>query len=616
VFLDETRLLSEFRFRAGEEEALIHPILIGQLAREQSVFSGKLEKFGCRQTPPREGFAEAGDRSVIGGLWSATEPFLPSPAIRIEQLSGPSARASVSLRPYWMTEGVATATVNATRDGTAGDETEPSASNTGGGARVASPSKLSGVDGKAIFFQFDLGDVTVPAPSATESELVLTFVTELAVATYLHPKLDWQGPPPISDLGNVAGAAARSRAAFLERIEARQSPQVSPAGQDRAWRARWALTRTGYQARGPAGEFGALIASTCVPSSGGFTRAFFWDALFASAAISRFAPEFARGAIAAEFVRQKADGHCPEHSFNYHVAGRNVIGAPQAPVASWAVEKYLQSNPDDSAFLAEIYPTLVRNHSYWEVMGDKDRDGLAEWTWSGQTADNSPLWDEVKPAKMAGGCNWLPPIASVQLNSFLYRDATILAELAQRQGLSEDADRYRERAEALQDALMRVCYVEEERRFWDYNHATDRYTRIKTFYMFWPIWAGMSVPQETKRDLIDNVLLDPNQFFGPVPFPSVAYDEPTYVPSGRGSYWRGKAWPQITYWLIEMLETEGYHDAADEAARRFVAVYDREPSFPENAATDPSEYAAGGVADYNWGVAAYYLLTTAAYRTR
>ncbi|MFP4552005.1 MAG: amylo-alpha-1,6-glucosidase, partial [Spirochaetales bacterium] len=376
-------------------------------------------------------------------------------------------------------------------------------------------------------------------------------------------------------------------------------------------RARWALTRTGYRANERGGEFGRLVASTCVPSSHGFTKAFFWDALFSSAAASKFDPKLATGAILAQFVRQDEKGYCPEHGFNYHVPGRNIIGAPQAPVAGWAVDKYIKANGEDKAFLEEVYPILVRNHRYWQEYSDQDRDGLSEWTWSGQTADNSPLWDEVVRRSVYAGCSWIPPIASVQLNSFLYRDATHLAEVAARLGHDDEAATYRERAQALQDALMRVCYLPQEKRFWDYNHATGRHTRVPTFYMCWPIWAGMEVPADAKRDLIENVLLDPEQFYGPVPFPSVAYNHPAYEPAG---YWRGKAWPQITYWLLEMLATEGYTKEADEAARRFLAVYDREPSFPENITTDSSVYQAGGVADYNWGVAAYYLITTGAYK--
>jgi len=104
--------------------------------------------------------------------------------------------------------------------------------------------------------------------------------------------------------------------------------------------------------------------------------------------------------------------------------------------------------------------------------------------------------------------------------------------------------------------------------------------------------------------LIEDVLLDPNQFFGTIPFPSVAYDECTYSPN---RYWRGKAWPHVSTWLIEMLKAEGYEKEARVAARRLLAAWS-ELGFPsENLSTDPYR-PDGGFADYNWGCAAVLLL--------
>ena len=382
-------------------------------------------------------------------------------------------------------------------------------------------------------------------------------------------------------------------------------PTVMPHLAGRVRRARTALLRTGYRATGGAGQYGHLVASTCVPSGSVFTRNFFWDGLFTSVALSDFESELARGAIRSVFVRQTAEGYTPEHTFNYDVAGRDAVGRPQAPIASWAVAHYLRRHPGDTGFLHEVYPLLVRNHAYWEDLADVDRDGLAEWTWSGQTADNSALYDEYNERM-----SWLPPIASVQLNSFLYRDARVLGTLAERAGDGR-ASRYADRAQRIADAMRRVCYVAADRRYRDYNHATQRHARAKTFYLFWPLWAGLPMERDVVRDLIENVLLDPAQFNSSIPFPSAAYDEPTYDPAG---YWRGKSWPQITYWLLETLWRYGYRDEADEIARRVVAVYSDQCGYPENLATDPRLADRSGFPDYNWGVAAYYLLAVGAYR--
>ncbi|MDA3959189.1 MAG: trehalase family glycosidase [Planctomycetota bacterium] len=420
------------------------------------------------------------------------------------------------------------------------------------------------------------------------------FTCEATVATQACAEPLRQAIDPASL--DIDAAITEARCAFERNVALDTPPACPPHLQRKAWRARWALLRCGYQADGNGGEFGHDIACTCVANNGGFTRNFFWDGLFTSAALAPWNPTFARGAMKTVFCRQDAAGWNPEHVWNYQVPGRSVLGQAQAPVASWAMERYLAVNPDDEAFLADFYPTMMCNHRHWLRCADRDGDGLMEWQWGGQTADDSPLYDLFT----GGTTSWLGPQASVSLNAFLHRDAHSLAAFAERLGKQDEARWLRDEAAKRHEAFMRVCYVPEEHRFWDFCHMTGRHVKAKTFYMCWPIWAGMEMPAATKRALIEEVLLDPAQFFGPIPFPSVAYDEKSY---DENQYWRGKAWPQISWWLLEMLEREGYHEAAAEARKRLLAAWLRDPSFPENMRTDPNKYEAHHQPDYNWGIA-------------
>ncbi len=564
LFLDHRTMLSEFHLSLDHDappDALRSLEFRGRLAPEEARHARTLAGFGIPDPPLREPWIETSGEAVTAGISSPARDaqgrqLLPGAALRISCISS------------------------------AGISTEIAAGD------------LSWT------FAFEL------RPSSTSHELRVQFVTEFSATSYLHDEWEWTHPGEYDSL-DLESSWSLARARFLDRVDWEHPPTVTPLRVNRAWRARWALLRTGYQGTSPAGEFGDLVASTCVPNGGGFTRAFFWDAFFTSAALSTFEPSFAQSAIDVQFVRQLPDGHCPEHVFNFNVAGRSIIGAPQAPVASWAVADYL-ARVDDAEYLASVYPTLATNFSYWQKKGDRDADGLAEWTWTGQTTDSGPVWDEYRSETT--GCNWIPPIASVQLNSFLYRDALLLAEFADRLGASGEASIYRADALARASAMTDHLYLPDERRFWDYYPPTGRHTRIRTAYMFWPIWAGVPMPDAAKSDLIENELLNPDHFFGPIPFPSVAYSEPTYENRQRGRFWRGTAWPQITYWLLQMLVREGYIDAADEAANRFLAAYDKEPSFPEHISSDPRHYAGGGSKDYNWGIAAYLLIAERRYR--
>jgi hypothetical protein len=442
-----------------------------------------------------------------------------------------------------------------------------------------------------------------------DADASLSFSFFLEINFIVEGQPDFQWPESDGCSGDFDELMASARTRFADAIAISNPPPVaSPALELKAWRARHALLRNGL--RGLDGEFGDELACLCTSDNTDFSSVFFWDTLFSSVAIADFHPRYARGAIQTAFVRMdERDGSSPERKFNYSPKGRMAQQAPQSPIASWAVREYLAKNVDPE-FLAKIYPMLVRNHGFWENFSDVDRDGLAEYRWSGQVCDNSPLWDPYAALDPTTGCGWLPPVASVALNSFLFWDANHLAALAERQGLAEDAARHWARAAQLQRDLFTVCYVPEEKRFWDYNHHTKQHRRVKTFYMFWPLFAGMDVPEETSRDLIENVLLDPRQFFGEIPFPSVAYDEPQFDSKG---YWRGRAWPHISYWLLQTLVRHGYVSEAKAAASRILAAYSRAKGFPENLAALRKDFEADGFSDYNWGCAAFYLIACGEY---
>ena len=573
VYLDERTLLSAFTFtNRGTAAAHLNPAWCGLLNGDRFRTKRQLEAgFGLEDHPRRTLWAELLPDGLTGGLRDDTG-ILPQPVVRLRATAGVS--ASLHRGPCW--------------------------------SGASAETSVAGAELDAVHYRFSIPELHL----AAGEERQVKFVVELSVATCRDTSHFWNAPEPAACDPSAAITAGRER--FLARIDWTHPPKAATSALlAKAWRARWALERTGFQNRGPAGEFGNHIASTCVPSNSGFTRVFFWDSLFTAVALSDFDPEFARGAIRAVFARQDPEtGACPEHSFNFHVPGRHVIGAPQMPVASWAVERHLRRHPDDDDFLADIYPQLALTPRYWQRQGDRDGDGLAEPTWTGQCADNSPLYEPYYTG-VERGCTWLPPIASVQLNAFLYRDALELAGLAERLGHGKEAAEWRRGAECRAEALLRVCYVPGERRFWDYDHATRRHRRVRTHTMFWPVWAGMPMPVDAKRALIENVLLDPRQFFGPVPFPTVAYDEREYDSSG---YWRGRAWPHISFWLIEMLAREGYGEAAAEAGRRTLAAMLRDPAFTENLDSNADHYECGGQLDYNWGCAAVYLLATQAWQ--
>ncbi len=563
AYVDAGALLCTFTFtNRGAEEAVLTPCWTGLAPGDRWPPDERhLARFGHARPPLRRNSAAWGPGELTVGLQDGSG-ILPAPQARMRWRTADGLRLAVG---------------------------RALPANLAAGAQSGA---IAGAD--ALHWRLDAAELHL-APGASRD---FAFSVALRTVPAGRHEAPWSDADPEA-LGQAAVEDA-ARRDFLARVG--WNGRAGDARARRGWRARWCLLRTAYQGDG-AGELGTLTASTCVPNCGGFTRIFFWDSLFTAAALTRFSPEFARDSIRAVFARlDPATGFCPEHVFDRPFPGRDAIGEAQAPVAAWAVERHLAAHPDDEGFLAEIYPLLAINHRHWMERGDRDRDGLAEWTWCGQTADDSPLYDEfaVGRERVHG---WLPPVASVSLNSFLFRDAMILAGFAERLGRPDEAQAWRARAAAIEEALLRICYMPGEHRFWDYNHATRRHCRVKSFYMFWPLWAGMRVPAEARESLLD-ALLDPAQFFGEVPFPSIAYDEPAFDPMG---YWRGKAWPHISFWLLETLQAHR-PEAAAIARGRVLAAWLKDPYHAENMVSDAARSEASGSPDYNWGAAMLSLL--------
>jgi hypothetical protein len=175
-------------------------------------------------------------------------------------------------------------------------------------------------------------------------------------------------------------------------------------------RARLGLLRCGL--RGLGGEFGDDVASLCTADSSDFSCSFFWDTLFSSAALTQFDRNWHAGRSArCSCARWRATGRRPSASGTTACRSAWPSNRRRAPVATWALNRYLALNPDDAKLVDEMYPKLVANHRFWTDFSDTDRDGLAEYRWTGQVSDNSPLWDfygltDGKPAGASGCRRW------------------------------------------------------------------------------------------------------------------------------------------------------------------------------------------------------------------
>lgn len=298
---------------------------------------------------------------------------------------------------------------------------------------------------------------------------------------------------------------------------------------------------------------GHLKYEAMMPSKSLYIGIWQWDAYFHALAYRWVDPALARDQIRVMLAQQLDNGMIPDAIYDEGIVTEWPFPVPapvtKPPLAGWAALKLHEMHPD-LAFLAEIYPQLVRNNNWWFGMNDDDADGIVQYNHPHSSgADDNPLWD--------GGM----PVESPDINTYLCMQQQALAEMADLLGRSEEAAMWRRRAQALGDRMVEHFYDEEAGVFW----ATRGGEPIRTLTIFnlYPLITGL-LSDEINERLIAH-LTDPAEFWPRYPIPTVAMNDVQYAPL---TMWRGPTWINTNYLFIEGLRRIGRDDLADELRDR------------------------------------------------
>ncbi len=148
------------------------------------------------------------------------------------------------------------------------------------------------------------------------------------------------------------------------------------------------------------------------------------------------------------------------------------------------------------------------------------------------------------------------PILALDMNSYLLLQMRCCAELAKRIGDTVTQAQTQAMVHTHAARMVERLYDEKDNLFKDVLVATGEKLPIKTPACFLPLLAGVPIEESKARRMIENSLLNPNHFFGSVPFPCVAYDEPTYHAQ---KWWRGPTWMPVAYLMLEVLRQVRLH---------------------------------------------------------
>jgi glycogen debranching enzyme len=211
----------------------------------------------------------------------------------------------------------------------------------------------------------------------------------------------------------------------------------------------------------------------------------------------------------------------------------------------------------DDTLLASHLDTAMAAMRWCEELGDRDGDGLLEYATRSPKGYYNQGWKDAGDAVLdADGSLSELPLATVELQGYLFAARLVMAELLSATGDHTAAERMRQAAEELR-ALVEQRFWLEDQGF--YAFALDGKKRPVTSVASNPghlLWCGL--PRPERAAAVAEVLMRPDMFSG-WGVRTLSADHPAYNPL---SYHRGSVWPHDTALIAAGLWRYGQRPAA------------------------------------------------------
>ena len=296
------------------------------------------------------------------------------------------------------------------------------------------------------------------------------------------------------------------------------------------------------------------------PSRGNYPTHFLWDSCFQNLATELMHPRLAEDSLLLLTENLRPDGKMPHFLCSTWVRPFE----SQPPLVGWAGLRLVKAR-NDADLAARLLPALQRNTRWW-LSQRITRFGLIAATTGLETGwDDSPRFDHG-------------PTVACDMNSYLLMQMRACAEFSRMLGDKEAATTQMAEADRFAQRMVDVLLDKDTGLFWDIDVAGGKPVRIKTPACFLPMLADVPMPDSAMKKSIRNVLLNPDCFFGKVPFPSVAYNETCYQPE---KWWRGPTWLPVAYLMLLLLDKTGFRIEARTARETLYQMIIRDGNIRE-----------------------------------
>ncbi len=326
------------------------------------------------------------------------------------------------------------------------------------------------------------------------------------------------------------------------------------------------------------------------PSRSSYPGIWNWDSAFHAIALSHWDSGLARDQFTILFRHQLPDGELPDVVY---ADGTMVTSNSKPPVMAWAIA-VADRRSQDTAFLRQIYPKLVRLGDFWLQERGGSRDGLFYYAGSDvgfdSGWDDSIRWDDgYRKAPSDNHRLW-----AIDLNCYMVMHYRAMSYIATRLGLSADSDRWNRAASELGQRINQKLWDDKLGFYVDRDRITGKEGPALSPAGFMPLFVGIATPDRAAR--LAAMAKDPLKFFPGMP--TAAYDTPGYESRG---YWRGSAWLNTSYFALKGLQQYGYTDTAEAMRSRLLGWVARNPSIREYY--DSRNGTGAGAQNFGWSAA-------------
>lgn len=338
------------------------------------------------------------------------------------------------------------------------------------------------------------------------------------------------------------------------------------------------------------GTNGRSYDYTC-PSPGMYPHQWLWDSSFHAVVLSHIEPERSKREIKTLLSKQAESGLVPCVSiWEKRFPLEGVVYATrltQTPVIPISVETIYEKT-HDREFVAEVYPGLKKLFDWLSIYRDRNQNGLIEiiHPWEAGT-DSIPSFDRqlgIKSAKPSARENFsalYKLLAKYQImgwnedkifkskifinenmvfNSGYAKSLFSMVKLAKVAGREDEATVFAERYKKTRDALLTLCWSEEDKMFYDLDE-NGRQIRAKSITSLMPLILP-DLPDDVVKALVDEHLLNEKEFWTPFPVASVPRSGGEFNPGSSLILSRGPTWAETNWFLTKALAEKGYESAA------------------------------------------------------